>query len=116
MAVKVQYNDLRKRFKSDVTTINLLLTIGAWLHPKVDFSWILQDFVEALQQELDFTKEARNAERCSRDLADFKYVHVPTVYWEYTKTVKKLTINSKILITIKKKLNLLIKGLFSCGI
>lgn len=116
MAVKVQYNDLRKRFKSDVTTINLLLTIGAWLHPKVDFSWILQDFVEALKQELDFTKEARNAERCSRDLADFKYVHVPTVYWEYTKTVNKLTINSKILITIKKKLNLLIKGLFSCGI
>ncbi|XP_050316113.1 uncharacterized aarF domain-containing protein kinase 5 isoform X2 [Anthonomus grandis grandis] len=86
VAVKVQYNDLRNRLHSDVMTINILLNIGAWLHPKVDFTWILNDFVEALKQELDFVNEGMNAQRCARDLAHLKYVHIPEVLWKYTKT------------------------------
>ncbi|ERL95171.1 uncharacterized aarF domain-containing protein kinase 5 [Dendroctonus ponderosae] len=86
VAVKVQYNDLQKRLNGDVMTINILLKIGAWLHPKVDFTWILNGFVDALKQELDFVNEGLNGERCARDLAHLKYVHVPAVLWNYTNT------------------------------
>ncbi|XP_066148999.1 uncharacterized aarF domain-containing protein kinase 5 [Euwallacea fornicatus] len=86
VAVKVQYEDLQKRLDSDVRMINIHLTIGAWLHPKVDFTWILNDFVEALKQELDFINEGHNAERCARELAHLKYVYVPKVFWKYTNT------------------------------
>ncbi|KAF7269730.1 hypothetical protein GWI33_017248 [Rhynchophorus ferrugineus] len=60
--------------------------IGAWMHPKVDFTWILDDFVDALKQELDFVNEGLNAEKCARDLNHLKYVHVPRVLWKYTNT------------------------------
>ncbi|ENN77588.1 hypothetical protein HUJ04_000761 [Dendroctonus ponderosae] len=86
VAVKVQYNDLQKRLNGDVMTINILLKIGTWLHPKVDFTWILNGFVDALKQELDFVNEGLNGERCARDLAHLKYVHVPAVLWNYTNT------------------------------
>ncbi|KAL1501705.1 hypothetical protein ABEB36_006986 [Hypothenemus hampei] len=86
VAVKVQYNDLRKRLGSDVMTINILLTISTWLHPKVDFTWVLNDFEEALKQELDFVNEGLNGERCAKDLRHLKYVHVPNVLWKYTNT------------------------------
>lgn len=87
VAVKVQYNDLRKRLSSDVMTINILLKFGAWLHPKVDFTWILNDFVEALKQELDFVNEGLNGTRCSDDLKHLKCVYVPKVLWSHTNTV-----------------------------
>lgn len=57
------------------------------MHPKVDFTWVLNDFVDALKQELDFVKEGLNGERCARDLAHLKYVHIPTILWKYTNTV-----------------------------
>ncbi|XP_066257621.1 uncharacterized aarF domain-containing protein kinase 5 [Euwallacea similis] len=86
VAVKVQYKDLQKRLDSDVMMINIHLAIGAWLHPKVDFTWILNDFVEALKQELDFVNEGHNGERCARELAHLKYVYVPKIFWKYTNT------------------------------
>ncbi|KAH8339502.1 hypothetical protein KR074_010781, partial [Drosophila pseudoananassae] len=86
VAVKVQYNDLQKRFISDLGTIIFLQDIVEFVFKNYNFGWILNDLKKNLVQELNFEQEGRNAERCAADMKKLKYVHVPKVHWSHTKT------------------------------
>lgn len=35
-------------------------------------------------QEIDYSNEGRNAERFGKNFAEFDWVKVPKIYWEYT--------------------------------
>ena len=39
---------------------------------------------EVIFQEIDYTKEAANAELFADNFRNMDYVKVPTIYWEYT--------------------------------
>ena len=49
-----------------------------------DLKWLVEDFQVALTQELDFTLEAKHAERARHMFAHRHDVKVPEVLWETT--------------------------------
>ncbi|XP_055379704.1 uncharacterized aarF domain-containing protein kinase 5 [Condylostylus longicornis] len=85
VAVKVQYNNLDKRFPSDVGTLIFLQNVIEVFFKNYNFGWILKDLRANLEKELDFCNEGANAERCWKDLSRFKNVYVPKIFWSYTK-------------------------------
>lgn len=80
VAVKVQYIDLQKRFRSDVNTILFLQDLIAMVHKNYNFGWMLRDLRHSVEKELDFVNEADNADRCARDLESLSYIYIPKVY------------------------------------
>ena len=45
---------------------------------------MVQDFATQIRKELDFTRDARNADRMARNFAGVPGIRFPKIYWEYT--------------------------------
>ncbi|HEX4939471.1 MAG TPA: AarF/UbiB family protein, partial [Candidatus Kapabacteria bacterium] len=45
---------------------------------------IMHEFERSLIRELDFSVEARNADRMRENLASFDFIKVPRIYWQWT--------------------------------
>ncbi|RWR93068.1 UbiB domain-containing protein [Cinnamomum micranthum f. kanehirae] len=82
----------RARLKSQEVVIKNLRVIAEYLQkidPKSDGAkrdWvaIYDECASVLYQEIDYTKEAANAEKFARNFKNMDYVKVPTICWEYT--------------------------------
>jgi len=46
---------------------------------------MVDDFAHQIVKELDFTRDARNANRMSRNFQNFPGVRFPKIYWEYSR-------------------------------
>ncbi|MGB4594163.1 MAG: AarF/UbiB family protein [Coriobacteriia bacterium] len=94
VAVKVQRPGVREQVEVD---LDITLTQAQWVADHVsDLPWmdivgIATEFADAVRGELDYVREARNAERLWRAFKDDETVAFPRVYWTHT-TSRVLTL------------------------
>lgn len=86
---KVQRPGLKDLFDIDLKNLRVIAEYLQKIDPKSDGAkrdWvaIYDECASVLYQEIDYTKEAANAELFASNFRELNYVKVPTIYWEYT--------------------------------
>ncbi|KAL0912488.1 hypothetical protein M5K25_018461 [Dendrobium thyrsiflorum] len=89
VVIKVQRPGLKDLFDIDLKNLRVIAEYLQKIDPKSDGAkrdWvaIYDECAAVLYQEIDYTKEAANAELFSSNFKDMDYVKVPNVVWEYT--------------------------------
>ncbi|XP_043697838.1 protein ACTIVITY OF BC1 COMPLEX KINASE 8, chloroplastic-like [Telopea speciosissima] len=89
VVVKVQRPGLKDLFDIDFKNLRVIAEYLQKPDPKSDGAkrdWvaIYDECARVLYQEIDYTKEAENAELFANNFKGMAYVKVPTIYWEYT--------------------------------
>lgn len=89
VVVKVQRPGLKTLFDIDLKNLRVIAEYLQKLDPKSDGAkrdWvaIYDECASVLYQEIDYTKEAANAELFAANFKNMDYVKVPSIYWEYT--------------------------------
>jgi ubiquinone biosynthesis protein len=89
VAVKVQRPGAPRQIEAD---LGLLYQAARLVKERVraldfiDARGLVDEFARQIRQELDFRLEARNAQRFHHNFAGDPHVHVPRVYWTYTRS------------------------------
>ncbi|XP_027076762.1 protein ACTIVITY OF BC1 COMPLEX KINASE 8, chloroplastic [Coffea arabica] len=89
VVVKVQRPGLKDLFDIDLKNLRVIAEYLQKIDPKSDGAkrdWvaIYDECANVLYQEIDYTKEAANAELFAANFKDMDYVKVPKICWEYT--------------------------------
>ncbi|XP_049364771.1 protein ACTIVITY OF BC1 COMPLEX KINASE 8, chloroplastic [Solanum verrucosum] len=89
VVVKVQRPGLKDLFDIDLKNLRVIAEYLQKIDPKSDGAkrdWvaIYDECANVLYQEIDYTKEAANAELFASNFKNLDYVKVPSIYWEYT--------------------------------
>jgi ubiquinone biosynthesis protein len=88
VAVKVQRPGAPRQIEAD---LQLLYQAARLVKERVraldfvDAQQLVDEFARQIRQELDYRLEARNAQAFHRNFAGDPHVHVPKVYWQYTR-------------------------------
>jgi ubiquinone biosynthesis protein len=88
VAVKVQRPGAARQIEAD---LNLLYQAARLVKERVraldfiDARLLVDEFARQIRQELDYRLEGRNAEAFHRNFAGDPHVHVPRVFWSYTR-------------------------------
>jgi len=94
VVIKVQRPKIRERIDADLPVLHDVvdyLSDHSAAGSSIDLQGWFSEFEFSLLNELDFTREARNAERFRRNFGDDKSIYIPKVYWQYT-TPRVLTL------------------------
>jgi predicted unusual protein kinase regulating ubiquinone biosynthesis (AarF/ABC1/UbiB family) len=84
VAVKVQYPEIERLVRSDLSNLRMLFRAVGVLERDFDLMPLVDELGTHVPLELNFVNEANNAERVARFYEDRDDVHVPRVHWEYT--------------------------------
>ncbi|KAH7520691.1 hypothetical protein FEM48_Zijuj08G0172000 [Ziziphus jujuba var. spinosa] len=89
IVVKVQRPGLKDLFDIDLKNLRVIAEYLQKIDPKSDGAkrdWvaIYDECASVLYQEIDYTKEAANAEQFANNFKNMEYVKVPTIFWEYS--------------------------------
>jgi len=94
VVVKVRRPDVVRQVQEDLDILNNIATRAArvWETARTyDIPGIMREFGDTLRAELDYLREARNAERFATNFAERPEVIIPRVYWDTT-TSRVLTL------------------------
>ncbi len=87
VAVKIQRPGIKKRIKVDLEIMNHLATLMERHIEDLSFFRpikIVEEFAETLDKEMDYTLEASNMERVTRQFLFDSTIHIPKVYLDRT--------------------------------
>jgi ubiquinone biosynthesis protein len=87
VVLKIQKPGIRSRIESDLRLLDQVAKLAA--DNSVELRRyrpveLVREFERSLGRELDFTSEARNADRIRDNMKSIKWLVIPRVYWEYT--------------------------------
>src|SRR6059058_1810607 len=88
VAVKVQRPGAPRQIEADVALLYQAARIAKERVRALDFidaRQLVDEFARSIRHELDYRLEARNAESFHRNFAGHPHVHVPRVFWSYTR-------------------------------
>src|SRR5436189_581228 len=88
VAVKVQRPGAPRQIEADLALLYQAARIAKERVRALDFidaRLLVDEFARSIRQELDYRLEARNADAFHRNFAGHPHVHVPRVYWNYTR-------------------------------
>src|ERR1700758_578906 len=89
VAVKVQRPGAPRQIEADLALLYQAARIAKERVRALDFidaRQLVDEFARSIRQELDYRLEARNADVFHRNFAGHPHVHVPRVFWSYTRT------------------------------
>ncbi len=88
VVVKVQRPGAPRQIEADLALLYQAARIAKERIHALDFidaRELVDEFGRSIRQELDYRLEARHAERFRHDFAAHPHVHIPRVYWTYTR-------------------------------
>ncbi|GGN93565.1 ABC1 kinase family protein [Saccharibacillus kuerlensis] len=87
IAIKVQRPGVKRLVTRDLEILHDLVGLGVkrweWVN-RYQMPQLVEEFSRSMEAELDYTSEARNMERISKQFQQDKHIHVPEVFWDYT--------------------------------
>lgn len=87
VAVKVQRANIEKRVRTDLEILRHLAVLAEsnleWAR-NYQVTDMIEEFSDALINELDYTIEARNVERIGKTHKNDDKIKIPEIYWEYS--------------------------------
>jgi ubiquinone biosynthesis protein len=89
VAVKVQRPNAPRQIEADLQLLYQAARLAkerVRILDFVDTREIVDEFARSIRQELDYRREARNADIFHRDFAGHPHVAVPRTYWSYTRS------------------------------
>jgi ubiquinone biosynthesis protein len=88
VAVKVQRPGAPRQIEADLGLLDQAARLARERIRAFDFvdtRQLVDEFARMMRKELDYRLEARNAQTFHRNFAGHPHVHVPKVYWQYTR-------------------------------
>jgi len=91
VAVKVQRPQIKAMIETDLEILLDLATLAEHRMERMErlqLRDVVEEFAKSLRNELDYSIEARNAEKIAKQFMKDPTIHIPAIYWDYsTQTV-----------------------------
>lgn len=88
VVVKIIRPNIEKTIRHDISVLYLVAKLMEtfWKHGKrLRAVSVVKEFEKTIFDELDLMREAANASQLKRNFKDSKMMHVPKIYWDYTR-------------------------------